>query len=214
MNKFSLFHPLALAFYSRALCVDVAKNWRGLAIWYPLLLLAICWVFETASTYFAISHSIAEAAEKCESALKLRDSDYAVWGNLAAACRNISERSSEAMGFYERAVELAEARRQVNPRDIETAIHLADYYLELERYEDGRRLLQTALQLDMENPDLLARLGILYEKLGDRKEAIVWILKALKSGYPRDRLEALNDLGELRNDAEFQHRLRELEVPD
>lgn len=155
----------------------------------------------------------AEAAEKYEAALELRDSDYTVWGNLAAACQNIPERSSEASGFYERAVELAETRFQINPRQIETTIHLADYYLELERYDDGRRLLENVSQLDSDNPDLMARLGMLYEKVGDRKQAIDWILKALGSGYPRNRLEALHDLEELRSDVEFQRRLQELEVP-
>lgn len=154
-----------------------------------------------------------EAAENYQAALDLNDSDYAVWGNLALACNNIPERSAEAAGLYEKAIALAESRQEVNPNNIEVTIHLADYYLEAGRNEEGRQMLETALKLHSENPDLMARLGVLHEKLGDREQAILWVVRALKAGYPKERLEALSSMVDLRNDPEFQRQFEELEPP-
>jgi serine/threonine-protein kinase len=152
-----------------------------------------------------------KAAEKYEAALELHASDYAVWGNLALACDNIAGRSADVEKFYEQAIELGERRLQVNPKNLEVAIHLADYNVELGRNERARQLLEEALELHSENPDLMARLGVLFEKLGDREQSIVWTLEALQAGYPRERFEALSSLAELRNDPEFQRRFEELE---
>lgn len=41
MRKFGIFHPLVLSFYSQPLYQDVAKNWRGAAFLYLLLVLAL-----------------------------------------------------------------------------------------------------------------------------------------------------------------------------
>ena len=44
MKRYSILHPLWLAFYSRDLYADVGRNWKGLGLTYLLLLLALCWV--------------------------------------------------------------------------------------------------------------------------------------------------------------------------
>lgn len=44
MKIYSIFHPLWMSFYSKSLYRDVAKNWRGIAAGYLLLLLAIVWL--------------------------------------------------------------------------------------------------------------------------------------------------------------------------
>jgi hypothetical protein len=44
MKQYGVFHPLLLSFYSKSLYRDVAKNWKGVAFSYLLLLLALTWV--------------------------------------------------------------------------------------------------------------------------------------------------------------------------
>lgn len=44
MKKYHIFESLFLSFYSKPLYQDVAKEWRGLALGYLLLVIAICWL--------------------------------------------------------------------------------------------------------------------------------------------------------------------------
>jgi hypothetical protein len=42
MRRYSIFHPLVLAFYSKPLYQDVGRRWKGTGLGYLLLLLAVC----------------------------------------------------------------------------------------------------------------------------------------------------------------------------
>lgn len=42
MRKYNFIHPLLLAFFSKALYRDVARNWKGICIGYLLSLVALC----------------------------------------------------------------------------------------------------------------------------------------------------------------------------
>ena len=44
MRKYSIFHLPVLAFFSKDLYADIARNWKGVNFLYLLLLLAVCWV--------------------------------------------------------------------------------------------------------------------------------------------------------------------------
>jgi hypothetical protein len=44
MKKYHIFEALFLSFYSKSLYQDVAKQWKGLALGYFLLVIAICWL--------------------------------------------------------------------------------------------------------------------------------------------------------------------------
>jgi hypothetical protein len=47
MPRFRVFHPLWMAFYSRALYRDVGRSWTGLGVPYLLLLLCVTWLPST-----------------------------------------------------------------------------------------------------------------------------------------------------------------------
>jgi len=44
MKRYSIFHPLILSFFSKALYRDVGQRWRGTGLAYLLLVLAIVWI--------------------------------------------------------------------------------------------------------------------------------------------------------------------------
>lgn len=44
MKLFTIFHPLVMAFYSKALYQDVARHWKGIGALYLLMLLVITWL--------------------------------------------------------------------------------------------------------------------------------------------------------------------------
>jgi len=168
--------------------------------------------YSNLGTAYFLDGNFASAAEMYDLALQHRDSDYRVWGNLAGACRKTPGREMEAAGFYTRAAEMAEDLLQVNPNRVETILHLADYYLVLEEYEKGNELLENALELYTENPDLMFRMGRICEKLGRRKVAIDWILEAIRVGYPVSRIKESSTLEELRTDKVFLSRLEQMDT--
>lgn len=52
MKKYNVFQAIVLSFFSKELYQDVAKNWRGFAFSYLLLVLAIFWLPATFQMYF------------------------------------------------------------------------------------------------------------------------------------------------------------------
>jgi hypothetical protein len=44
MKRYSIFHPLVLAFFSKSLYRDVAKHWRGTGLLYIFVILALVWI--------------------------------------------------------------------------------------------------------------------------------------------------------------------------
>ncbi len=55
MRRFTIVHPLYMAFYSRALYRDVARNWKGYGVAYLLSLVALCMIPSALTTQSAIS---------------------------------------------------------------------------------------------------------------------------------------------------------------
>ncbi|NQT36166.1 MAG: DUF1189 family protein [Planctomycetes bacterium] len=44
MKRYSIFHPLVLAFFSKSLYQDVGRNWKGVGALYLLLLMVLTWI--------------------------------------------------------------------------------------------------------------------------------------------------------------------------
>ena len=59
MQRYKIYHPILLSFYSRSLYQDVARNWKGVAFLYLFLLLTVCW----ALTMSRIHQSLSEAVD-------------------------------------------------------------------------------------------------------------------------------------------------------
>ncbi|HLE39868.1 MAG TPA: DUF1189 domain-containing protein [Nitrospirota bacterium] len=62
MKQYGVFHPLLLSFYSNALYRDVAKNWKGVAFSYLLLLLALTWIPVMMQFHYNLSEGISREA--------------------------------------------------------------------------------------------------------------------------------------------------------
>lgn len=63
-KKYRIFHIPVLAFFSRALYRDVARNWKGTAFGYLLLLLALCWIPATVSLHWGFAEFAEQDAPK------------------------------------------------------------------------------------------------------------------------------------------------------
>lgn len=148
---------------------------------------------------------LASAAEQWEAALKLNESNYVLWGNLAGTYRQLGK-DQEAERCYRKAVERLIPLVEVNPREVYYRIDLSDYLVELGEVGRGLEALDRAMELPRarSEPDVLALAGQICEKAGQRERAIFWTVEALKLGYPRSRIEGSLTLQALASDPAFR----------
>lgn len=145
-----------------------------------------------------------DAARMYEKALELNDQDHIVWGNLASAYYWTPGEREKAHETYQRAAELAEEIRKVNPRDPEVLTDLAGYYSMTGDSGKAMSLLRQVVDMRPEDLKVMFHIGSSYEKLGKRELALEWIGKALENGYSLAEIERSPSLKELRADARFQ----------
>jgi tetratricopeptide (TPR) repeat protein len=149
-----------------------------------------------------------DAAEMYEKALEISDKSYITWANLANACYWIPGRRKEAYDLYRRAAEMAEEKRKINPRDPRLLTSLAGYCAMIDEGDRAVLLIEQALELAPDNGRIAYYAGFTYEQVGDRKNAVKWIGKAIALGYPLAEIERDPWLVGLRDDERFQGLLR------
>jgi tetratricopeptide (TPR) repeat protein len=168
--------------------------------------LAIRPTFEAASNLATVQFfggHYAEASAAFEKALALDDRDYRLWRNLASARYWTPGLRASAADAYRRAADLAERAREINPRNAEILIHLADCYAMLGRAADARSLLRRAVELAPGDVEVMNVAAGVCEQLGDREAALQWVAGALAGGYSAESLERDPGLAELRQDARY-----------
>ncbi len=72
------------------------------------------------------------------------------------------------------------------------------------------KYLDKALKLAHDNSSIMFRAGTTYEKLGNRKKAIYWIVNAIKHGYSKSEIESQPGLKDLFNDSLYKKEISEL----
>jgi serine/threonine protein kinase/Tfp pilus assembly protein PilF len=154
------------------------------------------------AVYFAQGR-YTEAARVFERTLTLNDRVYQVWRNLASCYYWAPNEREKAWPAFQRAVEVGEEERRVNPRP-RLIMHLADCYSMLGQREKALELLNHALSSDSSDVTMMFNAAMVYEQLSDRENALEWVRKALEHGYPRALVENSPTLEQLRADPRFQ----------
>jgi len=154
----------------------------------------------------------ADAAQMYEKALNLRNDDYRLWGNLAAAHYWAGTRE-KAQTYFQKAAQMAEEQRKITPQSPILLSRLSGYYAMLNERDRALSRIDAALALDPDNPRVAVTAAATYEQLDQRDQALKWIEKALENGYPRTSIERLRGLRELHTDPRFQEILRRSESP-
>jgi len=146
----------------------------------------------------------AEAAQRYEHALALDSLDYQVWGNLADAYYWTPATGDSARKTYHRAVQRAEEKLKINPRDAELLADMAGYCTRLGQRNRALSFIKRALHLAPDNVVVMAYAGLIYEETGRRELALEWLDKALQKGYALSEIEHEPGLRKLRGDDRFQ----------
>ena len=132
------------------------------------------------------------------------DQFYQVVGNLASLYYWLPGERDRAMVAYEKAAQMAEKKREINPRKLEILTDLTEYYAALGRQEEAFDRGQEALALDPDNWDSLLRVGVAYETLGARDSALAILGRALQHGCPVEYFDNLPELEEMKIDPRFK----------
>jgi eukaryotic-like serine/threonine-protein kinase len=145
-----------------------------------------------------------DAAESFQQALKIDDKDWLNWGNLGDALYQMAERRPEAKSAYRRAVELAKARLEVNPRDSMVLAFTADYSAMLDEEKQAREQLASALAVTPSDAEVLFRAAILFNHFGEQEKTLEFLGKAVAGGYSRNVIRDTPDFDHLKNDSRFR----------
>lgn len=144
------------------------------------------------------------SAESFEKALKIDPTDWQNWGSLGDTLFQIPARRSESRNAYQKAVDLAGKRLEVNPRDASVLAASADYFAMLDQQTQAKEHLARALQIAPADADVLFRAAILYNHFGDREKTLDCLAKAITAGYPRTVIRDTPDFDHLKDDAQFR----------
>ncbi|GAC1653655.1 MAG: hypothetical protein NVS9B12_03790 [Vulcanimicrobiaceae bacterium] len=91
------------------------------------------------------------------------------------------------LGLYDKAFELLNKCLAKSPYDYACTLNLAAADLETQHYDAGKALLDRALMLEPEHPEININYGYLADARGNWKEAVTYYVKALAiSPYARD----------------------------
>jgi serine/threonine protein kinase/tetratricopeptide (TPR) repeat protein len=153
------------------------------------------------TAYFHLRR-FSDSARIYTEAIHLNDSDYHIWGNLAAANYFGGDRPA-ADRAYRQAIKLAEDSLKVNRRDPEVLRNLADYYVTVGERARGLEYLDQALAYGKMDKEILFGAAIVYNRLGETGMALEWLRKALLAGYSLTTVRESPDFDNLRGDSRY-----------
>jgi len=154
-------------------------------------------------TLYYMKGRLADAARMYEWAWEYDRADYQVIGNLAAAYYWIPEEQHRAIPLYETAIDLARKKLATTPDDAVLLSFLADYYSVI-RPDSAVSHIERALALSPRDSQVLYRAAMVYEQIGERTRALVFLGDAIANGYPLQEIAHARQFERLRQDHRYE----------
>jgi serine/threonine-protein kinase len=155
------------------------------------------------SAYFWM-HRYPDAITAYEKASSLDDKDYLNWGNLGDALYWSTNRRSESMAAYKRAIELAQAQLKINPKDATARAFAAQYHAMLGDVRTASVEVLKAVEQAPNDPDVLFRAALVYNQFGDQRQTLDWLTKAVAASFSRTTVRDTPDFDHLKSDPAFK----------
>jgi len=155
------------------------------------------------TAYFAL-RKFGDAAQMYQQGLKLDDRDSLIWGNLGDALYWTPDRRSEAGAAYRKAIALAQAKLQVNPRDANLLAFVATYIAMTGKKDAAIADVQHAIELAPGDPDVRFRAALVYNRFGDIERTVASLEKAVAAGYPATAIRDTPDFDHLRDNSRIR----------
>jgi len=145
-----------------------------------------------------------EAAGAYEEAVKLRQTDYILWWNLADGYYWAPGKRAQAITAYRRTISLATERLRVNPRDAYALGVLAYCHAMLEERKPALDYLRAGLKLARGDSEMRFKAALVYNQFGDATNTLIWLKRALASGLSGAIVRDTPNFDSLRPDPRFQ----------
>jgi tetratricopeptide (TPR) repeat protein len=150
-----------------------------------------------------------EAVEASEHTCGDNSTDYISCGNLARAYYWNPGSERRATETYQQAIRLAQAALQINPRDANAHVMMANWYAMLGDRSQASSHLQEALRLDSGQPEYMMIAAVVHSHFEEKEQALDWLEKAVKAKYSKAEIQAAPELDTLRNEPRFQQIVQE-----
>ena len=164
--------------------------------------------YSNLATAYFFQRNYQEAARNYQQAVRLAGNSFVAWGNLAETYYWMPSEHERAVDAYQKAIALAEARLQVNPRDAEAISHLALFHAMLQHRGPALKYIGEALQVAPEDPEVQFKAAKVYIQLGMRAQALAAAEKAIAQGYLVYVLRDDPVFADLASDVQFQKLVR------
>lgn len=161
-------------------------------------------VYMNVATLYFFLPDYQSAAESYRRALDINDQDYSTWNYLGAALE-LAGRSAEAAEALGQAILLAEARLDVNPRDLLVQAHLAWMHQRAGQPAVALRLIGNVEAADPSDAQVMWILVLVYEARGDRETALRWLARSLEAGMSPTVIESDPWSDDLRTDPRYRN---------
>jgi serine/threonine protein kinase/Tfp pilus assembly protein PilF len=145
-----------------------------------------------------------DAANAYESAVKLNQTNYVLWLNLADGYYWAADKREQAMQAYRQAISLATKRLDVNSRDAYTLGVLAYCHAMLGERAPAINYLRRALKLAPQDSRTRLKAALVYNQFGDAAQTLSWLKQAVASGVSTATLRDTPNFDSLRSDPRFQ----------
>ncbi len=139
-----------------------------------------------------------DAARMMESAIKLGQNNYQVWGNLAETYRMVPELADRAQGAFQKAIDLGREQLGHNPANAELWAMVANHSARLGRRKEAVEAIGKALRLAPKNVNVLFRAALVYEMTGERPLAFRMLEASVKGGHSLSEVRQSEPLEALR----------------
>jgi len=145
-----------------------------------------------------------DAAASLQQAMKIDPNDWLNWGNLGDTLYQVPARRQEALEAYRKAIVLAKARLEINPKDGFVLAFMADYYAMLDDERQARNQLRRALETASADPEVLFRAAILHNHFAERQKTLEFLEKSAAAGYSRTVIRDTPDFDWLRQEPQYR----------
>jgi eukaryotic-like serine/threonine-protein kinase len=145
-----------------------------------------------------------EAAGTYEEAVKLRQTDYVLWWNLADGYYWAPGKRAQAAEAYRQAISLALRKERLNPRDAYTLGVLAYCHAMVGERKSAFDYLHAGLKLAPEDSEMRFKAALVYNQFADTRNALSWLESALASGLSVAVVRDTPNFDSLRADPRFQ----------
>jgi tetratricopeptide (TPR) repeat protein/TolB-like protein len=154
------------------------------------------------AAYFYL-HKFPESVAALQKATELDSQNYIAWGDLADALYWSPGRKTEAQNIYKKAIDLARESVRVNAKDSGALSCIASYSAMLGERDAAFNAVLRALSISANDPDVMFRAAVVYNRFGQREETLDWLRRATEAGFSRSTVRDTPDFSALQTDQAF-----------